>query len=389
MIDFIFQNPAKIIFGRDALSHLGEEALQYSRKALLVYGGGSVKRIGLYDQVLKILADHQIQVWELSGIVPNPRLSRVREGIELCRRENIGLVLALGGGSVIDTAKGIANGVPYEGDVWDFYAGKASPKAVLPLGTILTLPAAGSEMSYSSVITNENGMLKRGYNSVTNVPKFSILNPEWSFTLPEYQTACGCVDIIAHMMERYFTRVENVELTDRLITAGIKTVLHNAPIVMKHPQDYDARAEIMWTGALAHNTLLHTGRIGDWGSHKLEHELSAEFDIAHGAGLAIVFPAWMKYATAQYPKKIAQFARDVFDVPADFGDEMAIALEGIARLEGFYRSLGMPTRLAEANIQHLDAEKLAMRALPVETASVGAYIPLYRKDFIAIYDLAK
>lgn len=232
-------------------------------------------------------------------------------------------------------------------------------------------------------------MLKRGYNSVTNVPKFSILNPEWSFTLPEYQTACGCVDIIAHMMERYFTRVENVELTDRMITAGIKTVLHNAPIVMKHPQDYDARAEIMWTGALAHNTLLHTGRVGDWGSHKVEHELSAEFDIAHGAGLAIVFPAWMKYATVQYPKKIAQFARDVFDVPADFGDETAIALEGIARLEGFYRSLGMPTRLSEANIQNLDAEKLAVRALPVETASVGAYIPLYRKDFMAIYDLAK
>ncbi len=389
MIDFTFQNPAKIIFGRTALSHLGEEALKYGNKALLVYGGGSVKRIGLYDQVKNILAENRIAVWELGGIVPNPRLSRVREGIEICRREGIGLVLALGGGSVIDTGKGIVNGVPDDGDVWDFYIGKRTPKTSLPLGTILTLPAAGSEMSYSSVITNEDGMLKRGYNSLTNVPTFSILNPEWSFTLPPYQTACGCVDIIAHMMERYFTLVDHVELTDRLITAGIKTVLHNAPIVMAEPENYDARAEVMWSGTLAHNTFLHTGRVGDWGSHKIEHELSAEYDIAHGAGLAIVFPAWMKYAIRQHPKKIAQFATDIFDVPADFGSETEIALEGVRRLEAFYQSLKMPICLRDAGITGLNREKLAARALPTETATVGEYIKLHRSDIEEIYKLAE
>jgi len=389
MIDFVFQNPAKIIFGRDALSHLGGEALQYGRKALLVYGGGSVKRTGLYDQVTAILQENGIQVWELPGIVPNPRLARVREGIDICRREGIGLVLALGGGSVIDTAKGIVNGVPDNGDVWDFYVGKRTPGRTLPLGVILTLPAAGSEMSYSSVITNEDGMLKRGYNSITNVPTFSIMNPEWSFTLPPYQTACGCVDIMAHMMERYFTRVEHVELTDRLIAAGMKTVLNNAPVVMAHPTDYDARAEIMWAGTLAHNTYLQTGRIGDWGSHKVEHELSAEYDIAHGAGLAIVFPAWMKYAIRQYPKKLAQFATEIFDVPAAFGDGTATALEGVRRLEAFYKTLDMPTRLSEAGITGLDARKLAARALPDENASTGAYIRLYREDIEAIFKLAE
>ena len=299
------------------------------------------------------------------------------------------MVLALGGGRAIDTAKGIANGVPYDGDVWDFYSAKATPKAVLPLGTILTIPAAGSEMSYSSVITNENGMLKRGYNSVTNVPAFSIMNPEWTFTLPPYQTACGCVDIMAHMMERYFTRVPHVELTDRLITAGIKTVLNNAPKVMAKPDDYDARAELMWTGALAHNTLLHTGRIGDWGSHKVEHELSASFDIAHGAGLAIVFPAWMRHATAQYPEKLAQFAMEVLDVPQSTGNQTDIALEGIRRLEAFYRSLGMPTRLRDIGLENADFEALANRALPNDEATVGEYIKLHRSDFVAIYQLAR
>ncbi len=389
MIDFVFQNPAKIIFGRTALSHLGEEALKYGNKALLVYGGGSVKRIGLYDQVKNILAENQIAIWELGGIVPNPHLSRVREGIEICRREGIGLVLALGGGSVIDTGKGIVNGVPDNGDVWDFYISKRTPKTSLPLGTILTLPAAGSEMSYSSVITNEDGMLKRGYNSLTNVPTFSILNPEWSFTLPPYQTACGCVDIIAHMMERYFTLVEHVELTDRLITAGILTVLHNAPIVMAEPENYDARAEVMWTGTLAHNTFLNTGRVGDWGSHKIEHELSAEYDIAHGAGLAIVFPAWMKYAIRQHPGKIAQFAMEIFDVPTNFGSETEIALEGVRRLEVFYQSLGMPIRLRDAGITNLNREKLAARALPTENAAVGEYIKLHRADIEEIYKLAE
>ncbi len=261
------------------------------------------------------------------------------------------------------------------------------PGKTLPLGVILTLPAAGSEMSYSSVITNEDGMLKRGYNSITNVPTFSMMNPEWSFTLPPYQTACGCVDIMAHMMERYFTRVEHVELTDRLIAAGMKTVLHNAPVVMAHPADYDARAEIMWAGTLAHNTYLQTGRLGDWGSHKVEHELSAEYDIAHGAGLAIVFPAWMKYAIRQYPGKFAQFATEIFDVPAAFGDGTATALEGVG---GW--SLLQNARYAHAPERGGDHRPgpEARRARPARRKRFDRRVyRLYREDIEAIFKLAE
>lgn len=387
MIDFIFENPAKIIFGKNALSQLGEEVKKYSERVLLVYGGGSIKKIGLYDQVLHILHGQGAHVWELAGIVPNPLLSRVREGIELCRKNNIGLVLAVGGGSAIDTAKGIANGILYDGDVWDFYLGKALPKAAVPLGTVLTIPAAGSEMSYSSVITNEDGMYKRGFNSVTNVPCFSILNPEYSYTLPPYQTACGCVDILAHLMERYFTRVENVQLTDELLEACMRVVLRNASIAMENPSDYDARAELMWTGSLAHNTLLQTGRVGDWGSHKLDHELGALYNIAHGAGLAIIFPAWLKYALPKGTAKLKQFAVKVFDVPQNYGTDEELAAEGIRRLEGFYRSLNMPVRLREADIGAERLEEMAKRV--TAEGAVGEFVPLEEKDALAIYQLAQ
>ncbi len=388
MIDFVFQNPAKMIFGRDALSHLGAEVSRYGKRVLLITGGGSVKRMGLYDQVMEILRGMDARVWELTGIVPNPVLSRVYEGIRLCRDHRIELILALGGGSVIDTGKAIADGVPYAGDVWDFYAGKAAPAESLPLGVICTFPAAGSEMSYSSVITNEETLQKRGFNSLMNVPRFSLLNPEWAFSLPPYQTACGCVDIMAHMMERYFTRVPNVELTDRLIEAGLKTVLHNAPKVMAKPDDYDARAEITWAGSLAHNTLLQTGRVGDWASHKLDHELSALYGLAHGAGLAILFPAWMTYALPTGAGKLKQFAARVFDVPEDFGTEEEIAREGIRRLRAFYRSLNMPLTLRDANIGDDRLEEMARRALPTEQSTAGEYLPLHWRDALAIYRLA-
>lgn len=386
MIDFVYENPAKMIFGKTALSHLGEEVAKVSRRVLLVYGGGSIKQIGLYDQVLAILAEQKAQVWELSGIQPNPLLSRVYEGIGLCREHAIGLVLAVGGGSVIDTAKSIANGCCYDGDVWDFHEGKATPKASLPVGTVLTIPAAGSEMSYSCVITNDKTLQKRGFNSLTNVPRFSIMNPEYAFTLPPYQIACGAVDILAHLMERYFTRVEQVMLTDGLLEACMRTVLCSAPLVMKEPRNYDAWAEMMWTGSLAHNTLLQTGRVGDWASHKLEHELSALYDIAHGAGLAIMFPAWMKYVLPQGPGKLAQFATRVLDVPESFGSQEAIAREGVLRLEAFYQSLGMPTRLGEAGIDGQRLEEMAQRA--TEAGPVGFYVPIYTKDARAIYELA-
>ena len=386
MIDFIFENPAKIIFGKDSLSHLAAEVTGCGDKVLLVYGGGSIKKTGLYDQVMRILQEHHVAVWELGGIVPNPMLACVYEGIEMCKTHGIELVLAVGGGSAIDTAKGIANGVCYDGDVWDFYAGKAVPQKALPVGTVLTIPAAGSEMSYSSVITKEEGRDKRGFNSITNVPKFSILNPEYTYTLPPYQTACGCVDILAHMMERYFTTVPNVELTDEMLEACMRVVIRNAPLAMEKPDDYDARAELMWAGCLAHNTLFQTGRIGDWTSHRMEHELSALYDMAHGAGLAVMFPAWMKFVLPQGTAKLKQFAVKVMGVEASFGTDEEIAAEGIERLTAFYKALGMPVRLSDADIGAERLEEMAKRA--TAGGPLGFFVPVDEKAALAIYKLA-
>ncbi len=389
MIDFAFQNPTKIYFGRKALSNLSTEVQKYGKRILLVYGGGSIKRSGLYDRIMEILNGIGVQVWELGGVQPNPRLSLVYTGIEMCREHDVQLVLAVGGGSAIDTGKAIVNGVCYDGDVWDLFTGKGSISEVLPLGTIVTIPAAGSEMSSSCVITREEDQCKKGRNVPLNFPKFSILNPEDSFTLPRYHVACGIVDIMAHMMERYFTQVENVELIDRMTEAALITVIHNAPVTLAEPTNYDARAEITWAGSLAHNTLLQTGRIGDWASHKLEHELSALYDIAHGAGLAIVFPAWMKYTLPRGgAKKLAQFATRVFGVPEDFGSEEEIAAEGIRRLEDFYRSLDMPVRLSEIHIDDLDFDRMAERCAAMVGGTVGAFVPLKAADCRKIYELA-
>jgi len=389
MIDFAFQNPTKIYFGRDSLQNLSGEVRRYGNRVLLVYGGGSIKRIGLYDKVMEILRAENAHVWEISGVLPNPRLGLVKEGVKLCKENDVQLVLAVGGGSAIDTAKAIANGACYDGDPWDLFERKGENTSVLPLGTIVTLSAAGSEMSDSSVITRESDMCKRGRNTPFNYPKFSILNPEYTFTLPPFQTACGIVDIMAHMMERYFTRVENVELIDRMTEAALVTVINNAPVVMEKPDDYNARAEIMWAGALAHNNLLSTGRTGDWASHKLEHELSALYDIAHGAGLAIVFPAWMKYVLDKDgEKKLAQFARRVMHVEDDFGSDRETALEGIARLEGFYHSLGLTTTLHENSIGQEDITRMAERAITPGGGSLGSFVKLGVSDAEAIYRLA-
>lgn len=389
MKDFSFQNPTRIHFGRDALSHLPSEVIRYGKRILMVYGGGSIKRTGVYDDVMNTLKEADAQVWELSGVLPNPRLSLVREGIAICRRENIQLVLAVGGGSAIDTAKAIVNGACYDGDVWDLYEGTGNNDTALPLGVVLTIPAAGSEMSRSSVITREEDWCKRGRNAYTNFPTFSILNPEYSFTLPPFQTACGIVDIMAHMMERYFTMEEHVELTDRLIEGALVTVINNAPIVMEKPDDYDARAEITWAGALAHNTLLETGRVGDWASHKLEHELSALYDIAHGAGLAVIFPAWMKYVLPRGgAKKLAQFAQRVLAVPADFGTEEEVAAEGIRRLEAFYQSLGLVTTLGGMEIDGSRIPEMAARAVAMAGGLLGGFVPLTPEMAEEIYKLA-
>lgn len=387
MQDFIFQSPTKIIFGKSAENQVGDEAKQYCDKILLHYGGGSIKRSGLYDRVVKSLKAKGIEIIELGGVKPNPRLSMVREGIKICRENNINFILAVGGGSVIDSAKAIAAGVPYEGDEWDFHTGKANPKSVLPIGVILTLPATGSEVSASAVITNEDGWYKESMNSDLLRPKFAIMNPELTYTLPDYQTACGAADMMAHVMERYFTNTPHVDLTDRLCEATLKTVIKNAPLALKDPKNYDVRAEIMWSGTIAHNGLLGTGREEDWGSHKIEHEISAIYDITHGAGLAVVFPAWMKYVYNINLKKFIQFSYRVWDVEVDLDNPESTALEGIKRLENFFREIGLPTRLKDMNISDERFEEMAQKC--TMSGPVGGLKKLYKEDVLNILNIAK
>lgn len=390
MINFTYYNPAKIIFGRGTEPELAREIQKYGKKVLLHYGGGSIFQNGVYHKVTKALKEAGISYIELGGVVPNPRLSLVREGVKLCREQGVDVLLAVGGGSVIDSAKAIAVGVPYQGDVWDFFAGKAQPQTALPVVTVLTIPAAGSESSDSMVITNEEEQLKRGFSTELIIPKCSVLNPVNTFSLPNYQTACGASDILAHLMERFFTQVSHTDLTDRLIEADFKTILNNAPWAIANNDDYNARAEVMWAGSIAHNNLLNTGRIGDWGSHAIEHELSAQVDVAHGAGLAIVFPAWMKYVYQENRDRFVQFAVRMFDVSiSDAQDIDGVIFEGIARLERFYQSIGLPIRLSEIGIGEDVIGELADRCVcdkPDKT--VGHFKKLTRDDVYEIYKLA-
>lgn len=389
MENFSFRCPTKIIFGSSAEDNVAAEVIKYSKKILLCYGGGSIKKTGLYDRVVKSLESSNIEFIELGGIKPNPRLSLVKEGIRLCRENNIDFILVVGGGSAIDTGKAIAVGVPYSGDVWDFYMGSATVTEAMPIGVILTIPATGSEASDSSVITNEDGWYKKGVNSDLIRPAFSILNPELTYTLPSYQTACGAADIMAHVMERYFTNAKHVDLTDRLCEATLKTVINNAQIALEDPRNYDARAEIMWAGTIAHNGLLSTGRIGDWASHRIEHELSGIYDIAHGAGLSIIFPAWMKYVYKHDLNRFVQFAVRVWDVDMEFESLEAIALEGIKRMTEFFRKIGLPVTLSEANIPEDRFEEMADKCTNSDKKTQGQFVVLYKEDVINIYKLAK
>lgn len=389
MDNFTFQNPTKIIFGKGTEAQVGEEALQYGKKVLLHFGGGSIKKTGLYDKVIASLTSAGIEYYELSGVKPNPRLSLVHEGIKLCRDKGITLVLAVGGGSTIDSAKAISLGVPYNGDVWDFFIGKAVPQKVLPVATILTIPAAGSEASTASVITNEDGWFKRGFNSDLMYPKFSILNPELAFTLPKFQIACGAADIISHLLERYFTNTLNVELMDRLIESTLKTVINNVPAILEQPQNYDAWAEVMWAGTVAHNNLLNTGRVGDWASHDIEHELSGIYDIAHGAGLAIVFPAWMKYVYKHDIKRFAQFATRVWNIDNSFWSPEKTALEGIMGLECFFKSIGLSVSMKDAGLTDDRLEEMADKCTDSDKKTVGNFVKLGKTDVFSILKLAK
>ena len=326
---------------------------------------------------------------ELSGAQPNPRLALVQAGIKLCREQGVDCVLAVGGGSVIDSAKAIAAGVRYEGNVWDFYAGKAKVQETLPVGVVLTIPAAGSEASKSSVITNEDGWYKRGLNTEVIRPRFAIMNPELTYTLPPDQTAAGAADIMAHIMERYFTNEPNVDLTDKLCEATLKSVIYNVPIALAEPENYAARAEIMWASTIAHNDLLSTGRIGDWASHAIEHELSAIYDVAHGAGLAVVFPAWMKFVMKQNLDKLVQFALNVWNVEPRLDAPERVALEGIEQLTAFFRRVGLPVTLRELGVPTERLEEMADKCTRNGSLTLGNYVKLSREDVLEIFKLAK
>lgn len=388
MRNFTFECATKIVFGKGTQTQAGPLSAAYGKRALLCYGGGSIKKSGLYDEVVRSLHDAGVAVTELPGVQANPRVSLVREGIAASRRDGVDFILAVGGGSVIDTAKAVAEGVPYDGDVWDFFCGKAKIEKMLPVGTVLTIPAAGSESSDSNVITNEETHEKNGSASPMMRPVFSILNPELTYTLPPYQTACGCMDIMAHVMERYFTNEPHVELTDRLCTAILRTVLNNLPVVLRNPKDYDARAQIMWAGTIGQNGLVGTGREEDWANHVMEHQLSGFYDIAHGAGLSITFPAWMRYVAQSNPGKLFQFSTEVLGVEGDHYNPERTVQEGIDRFERILRDSGLPTHLSEAGIGDERLEEMALRCTGGGVRTIGAYVPLGKSDIVNILRLA-
>lgn len=387
MLDFEFISPTKFIFGKDAELKTGEEAAEYGKKALIHYGGGSVVKSGLLKRVQDSLHQAGIETIELGGAQPNPRDTLVYKGIELCRAEKVDLIVAVGGGSTIDSAKAIAVGVKYDGDFWDLYSG-VEPRAKLPVGVVLTIPAAGSEGSVGSVITKEDGMLKRSCDYDIMRPEFAVMNPELTYTLPPFQTACGVADIMAHTFERYLTNTPGVDFTDRLCEAVLLSVMRNARIVMRDPRNYDGRANIMWAGMVAHNNITGVGREQDWSSHLLEHELSGLYDVAHGAGLAVVLPAFMRYQLKNIIDRFAQLAVRVFGVSMDFADPERTAVEGIERLENFFREIGLPTTFAELGAKEEDIPVLVEKCNFNNGERVGYFHPLTRSQVAEVYRLA-
>ena len=389
MNNFTFYSPTYFVFGKEEENNTGKYVKRFGgNKVLIHYGGGSVIRSGLLDRVKKSLELENIEFVELGGVKPNPRSGLVYEGIELCRKENIDFILAVGGGSTIDSAKAIAAGAVYEGDFWDFYMGKSIDKA-LPVATVLTIAAAGSEGSPDSVITKEEGMFKRGASGEAIRPVFSILNPELTQTLPAYQTAAGITDIMAHLFERYFTNTKDVEVTDRMIEGLLMTMIHEAPKVMADPNDYQARANIMWAGMVAHNNVCGVGRDQDWASHSIEHELSAVYDCAHGAGLAVVFPAWMEYTMNHDVMRFAQVANRVWGCSMDFAHPEVTAKAGIQAFKTFLKSIGMPLTFEELGAKKEDIPYMAHVACygNGRKGSFGGFVRLQEEDVIKIYEL--
>ena len=394
MDNFTFCSPTKFVFGKETHKRVGELVLKNGgKKVLLHYGGGSIKKNGIYDDVVASLNENNIDFVELGGVQPNPVSSKVYEGIELCKNENVDFILAVGGGSAIDSAKAIAAGVCYEGDFLDFYRKTAKIKKALPVATVLTIPAAGSEGSPNTVITDEKTLVKCGAASELLRPVFSILNPETCYTLPTYQSMCGCSDIMAHIFERYFTNTQNVEITDRFCEAVLHTIIKEAPIVKANPKDYDAQANIMWAGMVAHNNICGVGRAQDWGTHAMEHQLSAHYGVAHGAGLAVMFPAWMKYVVDHDVDRFAKLAVRVWGCEMNEANPKETAMAGIAKYEAFLKSVDLPVRFDDIDAKVEDIPKLISTMgitskdaeKPIHT---GNFVPLYSEDVEKIYKIA-
>ena len=389
MNNFVFYSPTEFVFGKATEMQVGALARKHgARKVMIVYGGGSVVRSGLLDRVKQSLQEAGIEYCLIGGVQPNPVDTKVYEGIEFCRREQADMLLPVGGGSVIDTAKAIAAGVLYEGDFWDFYIGKAKVTKALKVAVVLTIPAAGSEGSGNTVITKLDGLQKLSLR-VPEVlrPVFSIMNPELTYTLPPFQTACGVADMMAHIMERYFTNTQEVEIGDRLCEGTLMAIINEAPKVMRNPEDYGARANLMWAGMIAHNGTCGVGCEEDWASHFLEHEISAIYGVTHGAGLSVIFPAWMTWMVEHNVGKIAQYAVRVWGVP-ESEDKKAVALEGIGKLKAFFNSLGLPVTFKELGVENPDIDRLADSLHRNKGELVGNYVKLTKQDSKEIYRLA-
>ena len=393
MKDFVYYAPTEVVFGEHSEERVASLIKKYGgTKVLVHYGGKSAVRSGLLDKICGLLSEGGIDHVTLGGVVPNPRLSKVYEGIELCRKEGVDFILAVGGGSVIDSAKAIAYGVCHEGDVWDFYLGKAEPRQMLPVATVLTIPAAGSEMSEASVITNEDGDIKLGYSNDMSRPKFAIMNPRRTFTLPPYQTAAGVTDMMMHTMERYFSKDDDMDLTTDLAEAVLRRMKTAVFAVLKDPEDYRNRAQVMWGGSVAHNGLTGCGISDDWATHMLEHELSGMFDVTHGAGLAAIWPSWARYVMHENLSRFVRFAVNVMDVPNDFTDPEGTALKGIEAMERFYHDIGMPINIKELigrDITDDEIKEMTRKCSRDNTATCGCLKVLHAEDMEKIYKMAR
>ena len=393
MRDFVYHAPTEVVFGKQSEEKVAGLVKKYGgHKVLVHYGGKSAQKSGLLDKICGLLRDGGVNFVCLGGVVPNPRLSLVHQGIDLCRQEGVDFILAIGGGSVIDSAKAIACGVPYDGEVWDFYLGKASPKCYLPVACVLTIPAAGSEMSESSVITNEDGDVKLGYSNQMSRPRFAIMNPVRTFTLPPYQTAAGVTDMIMHTMERYFSHDDDMDLTDAIAEALMRDLMDNVFKVLADPEDYRARAQIMWGGSLAHNDLTGCGLTGDWATHEIEHELSGMFDVTHGAGLAAIWPSWARYVYKENVSRFVRFAVNVLGVPQDFTDPEGTAIKGIEAMERFYHAIGMPINIHELigkEVSEDEIQEMARKCTRGHKITQGSFKVLGSEDIEAIYRMAR